>query len=473
MNNSSQFDWKIYTDIYSSPLIRPIFSESGAVEKWIEVEKAVSRSQGRLGIIPDEASRVIDKSISADRIDLEQLKLDVAEVGRPVVGLVRQLSDQVGPPHNVWVHYGISTYDVMDTGTVLQVRDAFPLIDAQLVQLLEIWEELATEHRDTLMIGRTNGQHAQPTTFGLRISNWLEEFVRHRKRVGRSSHEACILQLGSMVGTLASVYPAGLQLRKEVANELDISAPVANWHNSRDGIAALILDMGLMCASLARIARDISSLSSTDFGEVRETGKQGRGRSSGMPHKRNPRASEFAEGVARLARQRAMGITEIMGQEHERSGGSYTAEWMLVPEVFLLTSAALAWQIDLFNRLEVNKRRMRENIDITRGMALSEKITLCLSAVMSKFKARSLVDQACAEAQNSNLPLTEVLSGLPEFVSSFKLLMGEKNSSLENRNIEKSIESFLDPSTYLGSAADIVDKAVQLSKSNRMDKSNE
>ena len=136
MSNTSLFDWTIYTDFYSSPLIRPIFSEYGAVEKWIEVEKAVSRSQGRLGIIPEEAGRIIDKSITAKSIDLEQLKQDVTDVGRPVVGLVRQISDQVGAPHNVWVHYGISTYDVMDTGMVLQIRDAFPLIDAQLVQLL-------------------------------------------------------------------------------------------------------------------------------------------------------------------------------------------------------------------------------------------------------------------------------------------------------------------------------------------------
>ncbi len=482
MNATSLFDWTIYKDFYSTEQMRSVFCETGTIEKWVEVERTVSRIQGRLGIIPADAGQIIDEKLSANKIDFEILRRDVEEVGRPIVGLVRQLSEQVGAPHNVWVHYGITTYDILDTGTVLQVKQARPILDRQLHRLREIWEDLAVQHRNTLMIGRTNGQHAQPTTFGARLANWLEEFVRHHKRINLSSREACVVQLGSMVGSLASVYPKGLLLRHGVAKELQIEEPIANWHNCRDGLASLVLNLGLMCASLARIARDVASLSSTDIGEVRETGMPGRGRSSGMPHKRNPRASEFAEGVARLASQRAMGITEIMGQEHERSGGTYIAEWMLVPEVFLLASAALAWHIDLFTRLEIDKQKMRDNVDVTRGMALSEKVTLCLAAVVSKFEARNIVDRACAMAQDNNRAFADVLAEMPEFMTIFSKLALEKGFIRGDRfeskkvpdkdnqgepDIRSAIDSLLDPSTYTGSAADIVDRAVEHSRTYR------
>ena len=450
--SSSLFDWKIYQHIYAPAEMKQVFGEEGAIKSWINVERAISRNQGAIGIIPEAAAHAIDSTLVADIVDMDKFQKDVQIVGRPIVGLVRQLTDAVGEPHNVWVHYGVSTYDIMDSGTACQIKDGIAIIHRQLVGLREIWENLAEVHKMTIMIARTNGQHAQPTTFGARVANWLEEFVRHHKRVLSSGQEAASVQLGSVTGSLASVHPKGLELRDGVATELGLQAGLANWHNARDAIAACVLDLGLVCASLARIARDISSLSSTDIGETRESGQSGRGRSSAMPHKQNPRASEFAEGVARLGRQRAMGITEIMAQEHERSGGGYTAEWMLVPDVFLLTSAALQWQIDLFNRLEIDKQRMAENIQATRGMALSENLTLFLAHRMKKMEARKRVDLACERVRQSSKTMAEVLKSDPEFSDLFS---------------EQELEDLLDPSKYIGAAPEIVERTVSHSRAYR------
>lgn len=452
ISSTSLFDWNIYQDIYAPAEMKNVFGERGAIESWINVERAISRTQGAIGIIPEAAAQAIDSKLGIDIIDFDRLQSDVQIVGRPVVGLVRQLTDAVGEPYNVWVHYGVSTYDIMDSGMACQIKDGIEIIHRQLAELREIWENLAEEHKLTIMIARTNGQHAQPTTFGARVANWLEEFVRHHKRVLSSGHEAASVQLGSVTGSLASVHPNGLELRDGVATELGLRSTQANWHNARDAIAACILNLGLVCASLARIARDVASLSSTDIGETREVGQSGRGRSSAMPHKQNPRASEFAEGVARLGRQRAMGISEVMAQEHERSGGGYTAEWMLVPDVFLLTSAALQWQIDLFSRLQIDKERMSQNIQATRGMALSENLTLFLARRMNKMEARKRVDLACERVRQSSKSMSEVLKSGPEFKDLFS---------------DEDIENLLDPTKYIGAAPEIVERTVSYSRDYR------
>jgi 3-carboxy-cis,cis-muconate cycloisomerase len=449
---SSLLDWTIYQDTFASPEMRAVFDERAAVRRWVDVERAASRAQARLGIVPAEAGPIIAANLDAAAVDLEQLREDTAEVGRPIVGLARQLAAQVPAPHDAWVHYGITTYDVMDTGTVLQVRDGLDALRADIDLLCEQWETLATGHRDTVMIGRTNGQHAQPTTFGLRVAGWLEELLRHRERLDGAARRVLHIQLGSMVGTLASVHPHGLRLREEMAVELGLAVPLSNWHNNRDALAALLQSLGLLCASLARIARDVASLCSSDFGELREAGARGRGRSSGMPHKRNPRAAEFAEALGHLGRQRAEAASDVMGQEHERSGGRWIAEWMIVPEVFLLGSGALRWSLDLFARLEVDAVRMRENIDASRGLAMSECLTLTLAARVDKFRARALMDEACAAARAGARPLQQVMREMPEVMALIS---------------EEELADCFRPEAYLGHAGEMVDAVVAASVSAR------
>jgi len=446
---TSLFDSTIYDGMFASHNMRLIFDERGALERWVRVEKAVSKVQGELGLIPTEAAAAITASLSAADIDLVELHADTRQVGRPIVGLARQLARQVPAPHAQWVHYGITTYDMMDSGTALQVGDGLALIRQRMRDLRGLWEALASEHRDTLMIGRTNGQHAQPSTFGARVATWLEEFVRHQERVDSAAQHAVVIQLGGMVGSLASVHPHGLEMRRAVAAELGIRAPLTNWHNARDALTNVAQTLGLVCASLARIARDIAAHASTDVGELYEAGESGRGRSSGMPHKRNPRSAEFAEATARLGRQRAAGMAEVMGQEYERSGGTYIAEWMLLPEVFLLTSAALDWSIDLFERLQVDDVRMRANIDVTRGLVLSERYTLFLATRMNKFEARKILDSACATVREGRCPLDTVLRRMPE---------------LQGVVTDDEWRTLADPGGYLGAAGDMVDAAVRASR---------
>jgi len=449
MTANSLFDWTIYRNMFASPAMQAAFDERGTIMRWLDVEMAVARAQSNLGIIPADAAAEICDRISADSIDMERLRLDTLEVGRPIVGLIRQLAEQVGDPHGVWVHYGVTTYDVMDTGKILQVRDGLNEIHTLMSQYGAALAELADKHRDTVMIGRTNNLHAQPTTFGARLAVWIEELRRHEERLREAEKRVLVAQFGGSVGTLASMQPKGLEFREAVAAELGLGMIQSNWHNARDSVTEVALCLGNLCASLARNAQNLNSLGSTEIGEVSEAGVRGRGRSSSMPHKRNPRAAEFAEAVARLGRQRSMGMAEVMGQEHDRCGGTWIAEWMLVPETFLLTSGALSWGIDLLGRLEVHEDRMRQNIEMTNGLTLTERFTLELAQRMSKFEARRLLDQACALSAESGTSLADALTALPDVTA---VMSAEEIATLSA------------PETYVGSAPEIVDRVLDAAR---------
>jgi len=449
MSNVSLFDWTIYRHMFSAKRMEAIFGERGTMERWIDVERAVARAQSTLGIIPADAGVEIDRRLNADGIDLERLHEDTVDVGRPIVGLVRQMVEQVGGDHAAWVHYGITTYDAMDTGKVLQLRDGLNEVSAQLSSYRNLLSDLAAKHRDTVMIGRTNNLHAQPMTFGAKVANWIEEMRRHEERLTQVRERVLVVQFGGSVGSLASLQPDGLAFREEAAKELGLGTIQSNWHNARDSVTEMSLCQGNLCASLARIAQNINQLGSTEIGELAEGGEPGRGRSSAMAHKRNPRAAEFAEAVARLGRQRAMGMVEVMGQDHDRCGGTWISEWMLLPETFLLTSGALSWAIDLLNRLEVDKGRMRANVEMTNGLALTERYTIALSKRINKLEARSLLDEACALATAEQVSLSAALCLMPKVLAVM--------------NADE-IAALADPETYIGSSHDIVDGVLGTAK---------
>ncbi len=449
MSATSVFDWTIYRHMFDSERMARIFGEQGTAQAWVEVEKAVARAQAKLGIIPQEAADVIGDRLSADMLDLEALHRDTVEVGRPIAGLTKQLAAQVGDGHDVWVHYGVTTYDIMDTGKVLQFRDGLEEIEEQTASYRRQLMDLAAAHRDTVMIGRTNNMHAQPQTFGAKLAVWIEELLRHEQRLAAVRERVLVVQFGGAVGTLASLAPDGLKFRETAAAELGLGVALSNWHNARDSVSEMALCLGNICASLARMAQNLNSLGSTEIGEISETGEAGRGRSTAMAHKRNPRAAEFMEAVARLGRQRAMGMIEVAGQEHDRCGGTWIAEWMLLPETFLLTSGALQWGVDLIQRLEVHADRMRSNVDMLNGLALTERFTLELAKRMNKFEAREILDVASAETRASGLPLADVLANMPEVSA---VLSSEEIAALSQ------------PETYVGAAPEIVDNVLRAAR---------
>nr|WP_067287386.1 adenylosuccinate lyase family protein [Marinobacterium profundum] len=413
--HSSILDWQLYEGLFTTQAMRHLYSEDSTFAHWLQVEQALALCQADLGMIPAAAAREI-AALRPEQLDRVAIQHATAQVGRPIVSLVSEISQQVSPAATDWVHFGATTQDIMDTAAILQLRQALDLLQGQLnsteAQLLRLTEL----GQDMPMVGRTNGQHAQPMTFGLKASVWLQEFRRHQQRLAEVRPRVLSIQLAGAVGTLSAMGQQGPQLRSSLAARLELADCTVHWQNARDSMAEVMQFIGLVATSVSKVGKQLNMLASTEIAEVYEGYQQGAGKSSAMPHKRNQRGSEFAEALGLLARQRAGGCYDLCMHEHERSGGAWIMEWVLIPETLLLGAGALQALNTTLEKLQLDDERMRQNMALTGGLIYSEHLVNELAATLGKCEAKRIVELACAKAQDSGQSLWSVIERQPEFV---------------------------------------------------------
>jgi len=445
---STLIDSKIYKDLFGTEAMRDIFSDDSYIDCCVRVEAALAKVQGNIGVIPKDAAKTIIKMATPKAIDRKALKDDMEIVGRVIAPIVKQLTAACGD-QGAYVHWGATTQDIMDTVVVLQIRDAFAIIDKGVNEIIHILKRLTHEHRDTLMAGRTAGQQALPTTFGLKTVVWLEEMLRHQERLVQMKPRILTGQFGGAVGTLASLGDQGLHVQVALMKELNLDQPLVTWHAARDRFVEVCLTLTMMTGSLGKIATEVGSLMQTEISEVFEGYSPGRGSSSTMPQKRNPRFAEFIPAIAKLANHNAGLMLEAMSREHERSGPPWMAEWAALPEIFILTSGALQQSIAMLDTLDVRKERMRENLELTNGLILSEAVMMALAPYLSRLGAKKIVGQSCEIALKENKHLRDVLAKMPDV---------SKHLSKEE------LDALFDPANYLGLAGKIIDEALKKAK---------
>ena len=291
-------DGPILGTLYGSDAMRAVFDERAYFQRMLDVEAALARVQGRLGIIPADAAEAITRAARIENLRTDELAASARNVGYPVVGLVTGLSRAAGEAGG-WTHWGATTQDIMDTATVLLVREGLALIRTALTAMIAALAMQADRHRHTVMAGRTHLQQALPTTFGLKCAVWTQPLITHVNRLDALRPRVEQVSFAGAAGTLASLGDQGIAVMEGLAAELDLAAPAAPWHVSRDSLAETIAFLGLICGSLAKLATDVILLAQTEVGEVTEPYIPGRGSSSTMPQKRNPIASEYILAAAR------------------------------------------------------------------------------------------------------------------------------------------------------------------------------
>jgi 3-carboxy-cis,cis-muconate cycloisomerase len=386
-----------------------LFSETETLSRYIRVEVALARVQAELGLIPKDAARAIAKHALVENIDRERFREDFARVGFPIVGLVRQLAEIVPDDLGQYAHWGATTQDIMDTGLVLALREVGCWIDEALRSIIDDIAGIAKEHRTTLTIGRSQLQQAVPITFGYKAAGWLESLQRHQQRLDELRPRLLQVQFGGAVGTLAALHPDGPDVRGELAKELDLGDPVISWHTHRDSLCEFITFLGLLTGSLAKIATDIMLLAQTEVGEVREPAARGRGISSTMPHKRNPVLSQQAIVAARMVRQLAASMLEVMVQDHERGSATWQAEWTLVPNATSHAICVLERMQELVAGLEIEPGRMRDNFDLSGQFVYAESVMMALAPELGRQRAHDLVESAVNDARGGNSFLDSLL----------------------------------------------------------------
>ena len=392
--SSTAIDSLLFRDAFGTPAMRAIFADSALVSRYIEVEVALARAQGRCGVIPAEAAHEIAQRCSLDALDFELLRKETDIVGYPILPLVHQLVKQCGEAGR-YIHWGATTQDIMDTATVLQVRDALDLVDADIAALRTILADLAERHRDTPMAGRTHLQHALPITFGYKAAIWLAMFDRHAQRLKELRPRVLVGQFAGAAGTLASLSGRGLEVQQLLMEELGLGVPATTWHVARDGLAEAVNFLALVTGSLGKIAYDVMLLSSTEFGEVFEPFVTGRGASSTMPQKRNAISSELMLAASKAVRQHAGLMLDAMVQDLERATGPWHAEWVALPESFVLSAGALHQARFMLGGLIVDPERMARNLDMTDGLIVAEAVMMGLAPHTGRQQAHDIFYAAC------------------------------------------------------------------------------
>ena len=437
-------DGPIFGTLYGSDAMRAVFDETAYFQRMLDMEAALAQVQARLGIIPEEAAKAIVAAAALGDLRIEVLAASARNVGYPVVGLVAELSRGAGEAGG-WTHWGATTQDIMDTATVLQVRQGLGLIEAEMRAILRALAGQARRHRDTVMAGRTHLQQALPTTFGLKCAIWAMPFIGYLGRLPELRRRVELVEFGGAAGTLASLGDQGIAVMEALAAELGLVAPIAPWHVCREGFAETVAYLGLICGSLAKLATDIILLAQTEVGEVAEPYVAGRGASSTMPQKRNPIASEYILAAARTAQALVPVMLGAMAQDHERATGPWQGEALALPQAFVLTHGALLHARVIAEGMVVDADRMRRNLDLTHGLIVAEAVMMGLAPHLGRGEAHHVVQHACDIALTERLPLTDALL---------------RDPAVASRLDRAAIERMTDPASYLGSAGAFVDRVL-------------
>jgi 3-carboxy-cis,cis-muconate cycloisomerase len=434
--------------LFTTDAMRAIFSARARLARMLEFEAALARAEARAGVIPQAAADAIALQCDAARFDTGEIDAAARTAGNVAIPLVAALTRAVGAVDadaKGYVHWGATSQDAIDTGLVLQLRDALALIDADLARLAGALAMQARRHTATVLSGRTWLQQALPITLGVKLAAIVSALDRHRDRIASLRSRALVLQFGGAAGTLASLHERGLAVSDELGRELGLEVPDMPWHTERDRLCEIAATLGMLTATLGKLARDLSLLAQTEVGEADEPAAPGRGGSSTMPQKRNPVGASIALAAALRVPGLVATMLQAAVQEHERGLGNWPAEWETLPQIVMLTAGALDAMAEVAEGLDIHVDRMRANLDLTHGLIFAEAVQMALAPAMGRDAAHALVAGACRRASAQRAHLRDILENEPRVND----VLGRE-----------AIAHLFDPAAYLGQSRAYVARAL-------------
>ncbi|WP_099211476.1 adenylosuccinate lyase [Thermococcus henrietii] len=431
---------------YGSEEMRRIWDEENKLQKLLDVEAALARAHAKLGNIPEESARVISERASTEWVKLERVKEIEAEIHHDIMAVVKALSEVCGE-HGKYVHLGATSNDIIDTANTLLIKESLELIERYLRELRDVLMKLAEEHKYTVCIGRTHGQHAVPTTYGMKFALWLDEVQRHLERLEELKKRVLVGKMRGAVGTAASFGEKALEIERLVMEDLGLRpALVTNQLVPRDLYAELMMFLALVASTLDKIGLEIRNLQRTEILEVSEPfGKKQVG-SSTMPHKRNPIRTEKVCGLARVLYSNVIPALLNNPLWHERDLTNSSVERVILPESFVLLDEMLRVTIRVLKGLEFFPENIERNLYLTKNLIMAEPLMLKLAERgMGRQEAHELVRQLAMKAFGEGRDFLEVVKESEEVR---KYLTDEDLASLK-------------PENYIGVAPQIVDNVLR------------
>ncbi|ACS90252.1 MAG TPA: adenylosuccinate lyase [Thermococcaceae archaeon] len=430
---------------YGSEEMKRIWDEENKLQKLLDVEAALARAHAQLGNIPEESAKIISERANTNWVKVERVNEIEEEIHHDIMAVVKALSEVCGE-HGKYIHLGATSNDIIDTANALLIKESLEIVLKDLKELRTILKSLAKEHKYTVCIGRTHGQHAVPTTYGMKFAIWLDETQRHIERIEEAKKRILVGQMSGAVGTMASFGEMGLKIQELVMEDLGLkSALISNQIIQRDVYAELMSILAIIASTLDKIALEIRNLQRTEILEISEPfGKKQVG-SSTMPHKRNPIRSEKISGLARVIYSNVIPALLNNSLWHERDLTNSSVERVILPETFVLLDEMLKNMKKVLLGLEFFPENIKKNLYLTKNLIMAEPLMLKLTEKgMGRQEAHELVRRLAMKAFKENRDLLEVLS---ESKEAREYLTDDDLASLK-------------PENYIGMAPRIVDNVI-------------
>lgn len=445
---------QLYACLFYQKDVTEIFSDRALVSYMIEAEVALAQAQATVGVIPQSAANAIKNAAKTalDHFDFDALAIAAGLAGNIAIPFVKQLTAIVKDADEDaarYVHWGATSQDILDTACILQCRDALEIVENHVQQCYDTALSQAQNYRHQVMMGRTWLQQALPITLGHKLARWASAFKRDLDRIHAIKARVLVAQLGGAVGSLASLQNQGSVVVETYAKQLQLSQAACTWHGERDRIVEVASILGIITGNVGKMARDWSLMMQTEIAEVFEPTAKGRGGSSTMPHKRNPVAAASVLAAANRVPALMSSIYQSMVQEHERSLGSWHAEWLSLPEIFQLTAGALERTLDVLKGMEVNADNMHRNIECTHGLIMAEAVMMAMAPHMGRLNAHHVVEAACKKAVAKQKHLKDIISQVDEVKQYFT---------------PSQLDEIFKPESYLGNIQDQIDAVLQEAK---------
>lgn len=429
----------IDTGRYGTPEMLRVFEEENRIQKLLDVEAALALAHAEVGNIPRKDAEKIAAMASTQHVKVERVKAIEKEIKHDIASLVRALAEVCGAS-GAYVHLGATSYDIVDTANALQLKDALEIIEKKLTTLKALLQKQAAAHKETVMIGRTHGQHALPITLGFKFAVWGYEVQRHIERLNECKKRVLAGKMSGAVGTQAGLGEHAERIQQLVMKRLGLQpAEISTQIVQRDRYAELICLFAIIASSLETFATEIRELQRPEIGELFEAFERSKQvGSSTMPHKRNPETCERICGLARIVRSLVVPALENVVTWHERDLTQSSAERFIFPEACILTDYILSLMSNVIANLHVDAQRMLRNLELTQGRAMSEAVMMALARKgMDRQEAHELLRQLTIKSEVEKRHFREILL---------------ENEVVRSRLSEEEIDEALNPRNYLGTA---------------------
>lgn len=441
----NMLDSSLYRNSFSTPVMREIFDDKQIIKNILEIEAALAATQGEMGLIPKEAADEICKQAAEGNLDIPGIEAEIIRVGHSLVPILHAFEKVCKDNLGEYVHMGATTQDIIDTAFMMCMKKGVEVIYKDMLEIEVLMADMAEKYRDTVMAGRSHTQQALPITFGYKVAVWASEHRRNIERLEACMARCFVGEMAGAVGTMAGFGPEGLEVCRRTIERLGLTVPDVAWHTSRDRIAEICTTLTIIAYSFGKMGAELAMLQMTEIGEVAEGFVKGSVGSSTMPHKRNPNTLESLTMLARLIKGNMDAAIESMFCAHERDGALWKIEWKAANEVVILAGSSAMRAKKVFAGLTVNAKKMRENLDIQRGLMQSEGIMLALGEKIGKQTAHGIVYQISMDTFEQNADFCEMLL---------------KNEIVAANMTEEEIRRILDPEGYVGLSGEIVDQVV-------------